>query len=219
MKLPPHLSCKIDYLIPDEIIDACCLDQFDIELVVYGHCAGNLFPAMRIWINDGLVWQGTVTDQQTIKVQQSLDINQQQVQLRIEYHGKDDQTCVKVDEQGNIVENQFLSIKALIINGINLMSNQSIYNFGKYYMTLSSEKQKYFLEHNHDIHPNHSLDMYENGEWRLDFGVPVTRFIAKTVSPQRSQIKWPDNDLLINIIEKCDRIEQLQKKLAEKDLI
>lgn len=219
MKLPPHLSCEIDHLIPDEIIDACCLEQFDIELVVYGNDAGERYPQMRIWINDSLMWHGVVTKQQTINVKQSLDINQQQVQLRIEYHGKDDQTCVKVDEHGNIIENQFLSIKQLVINGIDLTSNQLIYNFGKYYMTLSPEKQKYFLEHNHDIHPNHSLSMFENGEWRLDFGIPVTRSIAKKVSPQKSQIKWPDNDLLIRIIAKCDRVEQLQKKLAEKGLI
>jgi len=219
MKLPPHLSCEIDHLIPDEIIDACCLEQFDIELVVHGNGVGQRYPQMRIWINDLLMWHGIVVNQRTIHIKQSLDINQQQVQLRIEYHSKDDQTCVRVDGQGNIVENQFLAIKQLAVNGIDLTSNTSIYNFGKYYMTLSSEKQKYFLEHNHDIHPNHSLNMFENGEWRLDFGIPVTRSIAKTLSPQRSLIKWPDNDLLIDIIAKCDRVEQLQKKLAEKDQI
>ena len=87
----------------------------------------------------------------------------------------------------------------------------NLYQIGYFYPNLSAEKQKYFDEHGYATGPSHNLCMQENGEWRLTLGVPIVQHIAKTVSPQPSAMKWPNNDLLYSIIEKCDRIAELQK--------
>lgn len=216
MKLPLHLSSKLDYLIPNEIIKACQLDQFDLNLTVTGTPSFQIYPKMRVWIDDNIMWDGSVVNQQSIPISHKLDITRQSVVVRIEYYNKDEIKGTCVNEEGKVVENQSLAIDKFLLNSVDLVSNNSIYNFGYYYMKLSDSKCKYFKEHGYNIGPNHSLNMFENGEWKLTFGIPITRSIAKVVSPQRTTTKWPDNDLLIDIINTCDRINQLQERLKHE---
>lgn len=220
MKLPPHLSSKIDYLIPDELIDACHLDRFDVAIEFYGSPSLDQYPQVRVLVDDEVVWDDQVIKNQTINFSHKLNIQNKCVLLKIEYYNKNDITGTNVNSQGQIIENQSVLIKKIIINDCDIVKNNTIYGFGYYYPQLSDTKIKHFIEHGYSVDPNHSLNMAENGEWRLQFGIPVNQSIAKIISPQYTdKVKWPDNDLLVKIIKKCDRIQQLEQFKIKFDKI
>jgi hypothetical protein len=212
MKLPPHLSSEIDYLIPNDIIDACRLDRFDIEIELYGAPSMDQYPQVRVWVDNEVIWDNQIIKNQTIKFSHKLNIQNKSVLLKIEYHNKNDITGTNINSQGQIIENQSVSIKKIVVNDSDIIKNNTVYAFGHYYPKLSETKIKHFVENGYSIDPSHSLDMFENGEWRLQFGIPVNQSIAKVISPQYTEkIKWPDHDFLVKIIKKCDRIRQLEQ--------
>lgn len=213
MKLPPHLSSKIDYLIPEKILQAFELDRFDLEIVLQGESCWGQYPQVKIWIDHVVIWQGTIGPKEHIKFSQKLDLVNESVSVRIEMHSKDDIAGTQVDLSGHTVENQSVEIKQLIVNDIDIVKNSSIFNFGHYQLKLSDQKAEYFQHNGHNLGPSHCLTMTENGEWCLDFDLPVVRSIAKSVAPQYAAMKWPDHDLLVKIIAQCNRILALEQQI------
>jgi hypothetical protein len=84
-----------------------------------------------------------------------------------------------VNDQGQIVENQSLSIVSVVANGVDLVKTNIIHKgIGRYSMNLNKEKHKYFVEHNINVEPTTGLDMFENGVWHIDLELPVLSFIS-----------------------------------------
>lgn len=216
MKLPPHLSSKIDYLIPDKILQACELDRFDLEIILQGTACWGQYPQVRIWVDHVVIWQGAVGSQEHIKFSQKIDLVNKSTCVRIEMHSKDDVAGTRVDLSGQIVDNQSVEIKQLIVNDIDIVKNSSIFNFGHYQPKLSEQKAQYFQQHGYNLGPSHCLTMTENGEWCLNFDLPVVRSIAKLVAPQYTAMKWPDHDLLVKIIAQCNRVLALEQQIQSR---
>lgn len=209
--IPKHLWSDIDHLIPAEIIAAAQFDRFDLQIVLQGSKANNVYPSVNIWIDQTCVWSGQVIGCCDISYTTEFDIDKPTVQIKIEMVDKDAVLGTKVDTLGNIIEDQSVTIEQIIINDIDIVANGTVYQFGHYHLNLTADQTQYFTDHGISVAPSHTLTMHSNGQWRLTLGLPATRFIAKTVSPQRGDMKWPDNELMIKMLETCNKINQLQK--------
>jgi hypothetical protein len=84
-----------------------------------------------------------------------------------------------LDAQGQIAENQSVTIVSVVANGVDLVKTNIIHKgLGSYSMQLSAEKHKYFVDHNINVESTTSLDMFENGVWHIDLSLPILSFIS-----------------------------------------
>jgi hypothetical protein len=115
----------------------------------------------------------------TQQVEYEFDVDQDYCTLDIVYYNKTDLDTV-VDSQGQITENQNVTVNHVIVNKVDLVRTNLIYrDIGSYTMCLPTHKQQYFIDHGISIAPSHSLSMYENGTWSIKLGVPVLRFLSQ----------------------------------------
>lgn len=216
--MPLHRSqqTNLDYLLDPDIIDYCQFDRFDLKLTLTATDADRRWPGIRIWV-DGQV----IADQQIadgifeFEYAQKVDMNCNNKVLEIEYYGKTDQDTI-TDTTGNIVQNQSVTIERLLINDIDIIENDTMYQLGNYTAELSPEKRAYYIEHGYSVEPTHSLTMYENGRWRLTIPLPVLTAIVKLKAKQETHEKWPDPDLLNAIVDTVNNIRSLEQKLKEQ---
>jgi hypothetical protein len=135
--------------------------------------------------------------------------------LEIEYNGKNDEDTV-VDQHGNILENQSLSIRSLIVNRVDIINNDIIQQLGSYTRSFSPEKLKYYEQNNLSTEPTDSLDMYENGRWRMTFPIPIVTNLSKIKNKIDPQVQWPDPILIGEIVNTIHAIRDLEKQLKER---
>jgi hypothetical protein len=200
---------NLDFLIPSEIIEQCKLDYFNLVLRVQGIPAQTLYPKVKVTVNNTVIYNAPVIDYVEIPFCSSEKVDKYQV--TIEYHDKTANDTV-VDEQGNILENQHVKIKKLVVNGIDIISTQIIYNLGNYTKNLTNDQQEYYLKHGYEVGPTHSLEMYENGQWTLDFKMPVLSEFIKLKKPYiEHERRWVD-DLNHQIYRTINNIRTLEKK-------
>lgn len=206
-------NSSLDYLIPRSVVEMANLDQFVLDLDLEGTAAAGRFPQVRVWVNKEIVWQGTVEG--ITKVHCKKKVNAA-VSLQIEYYNKSDADTI-VDAQGQIVENQNVRVAGLVLNDIDVITTQSVYRLGHYYMKLSPEKETYFRENGFTVEPNHSLQMFENGEWKLDIPFPVVSNLASLQSLYEKHEVWidPQEEVYKKIYQKILNIRQLQQKIKE----
>jgi len=206
--MPPSLHD----LIPQEILDYCDFTRFDLSLRVTGFPVRDRWPKIKVAVNRQILWDSEI--QGTAEFREHLRIQDPTAEIVITYHGKrPDDTLV--DDQGNILQNQHLNIDALCINGVDLVKTQTIYTLGHYHMHLSPEKKRFFLENGHSIEPTHSLDMFENGEWRLSIEMPALSTFIKKKSFYQQHERWIRDDIYQDIFDRIQSIKQLQKQLEE----
>jgi len=147
-----------------------------LQLVLTGNSAQGRWPCVKINVN-----QQTVDDFYVIgtkQVEYEFNVDQEHCVLDIVYYNKTDLDTV-IDSQGQIIENQNITVNGVIVNGVDLVKTNLIYrNIGAYTMLLDPHKQQYFLDHGLDFGPSHSLSMYENGIWSIKLGMPVLSFLS-----------------------------------------
>jgi len=207
---------NLDYLIPTDIIDYCRFDRFDFSLKFSGTPAAGRWPELQILV-DGQPVATAQCDNTGFEFQYSekLDMSLSHKVLEIKYVEKTNKDTV-VDSQGNILENQSLSIKELLINGIDIIDNETMPLLGSYTMDLDPDKLAYYQQHGLSVEPTHSLDMYENGTWRLTLPIPITTSIAKLKNKDDPHEKWPDLNLLNDIVNTVKDIRILEQQLKER---
>ena len=202
----------IDFLIPGEILDLCELDKFDLLITIESTPANGQYPFLKIKINDNVIFNDQ--SQPTTIVQHQL-ITADPVQLSIEYYGRTDNETV-LNNDGAILENQHLTITKVIINGVDIVANNIIYNFGNYRKNLSNSQKQYYLEHGIETEPTHSLSMYENGIWILNFEMPVlTQFVKIKSFVEKHENPWVKN-INYKIYDTINIIRSLEKQIKNK---
>lgn len=216
MKLHSSLQHKLDYLLPDDIVEYCRFDRFDFMLRLAGTPAAGRWPEINIRLDGKIIASSRVKEQGfDFEYSEKLDMSLTHKILEIEYVGKTNDDTV-VDSQGTILENQSLTIEELVVNGIDIIANNTMPELGNYTMNLDPGKLAYYQEHGYSIEPTTDLDMYENGVWRLILPIPIITHIAKIKNKLDPHEKWPDPDLLDDIITTIQDIRKLEQKLKER---
>ena len=206
---------NLDFLVPNHIIDHCRFDRFTLDLRLIGTLAVGDSPTVRIKVQNKIIFDGPIDSSEELSFKTSIDLlNVNEVPVEIEYYGKNFKHTT-VDQQGNIIENQMVKLDKIVINDIDLIKTKIIYELGNYTFVLDSEKEKYYREHNLSIEPNHSLEMAENGKWKLIVPVPVLTGFCKIKSFQDPHEKWPDPELMEELFNRIKRVRNLKSKLNE----
>ena len=195
-----------EQLIPKQILDLMALDQFDLTIVLDGTAANSKHPMARVSVNDVVINDGPVEGQKTINFSTRFAADTETVTVKIEHYDKDDLVTAR-DSQGNILENQSVTLTSILVNGVDIIKTGIIYNLGHYYQNLSEDKKEYFLANNIDIGPTHSLSMHENGHWLLEFKLPAMTNLIKFVSRYEEHEKWPNADLMDQYYHRIKRLE------------
>lgn len=203
---------NLDHLIPQQIIEYAALDRFDIAITLESSAAQGRWPVVEFWLNDRCLCQEVV--QQKLDWKYCTKVTGEIADFRISYTNKTDHDTV-VDSQGNILENQCLQIKSIVLNDVDLLQSDLIYQLGYYYMQLSDAKFKYFQEHNYSVDPTHSLDMYENGYWQIATKVPVSQDLAQHKSFWEKHEKFIKDNLVESVYELVLDVKSLQKQIKE----
>jgi hypothetical protein len=205
---------NLDFLIPKDIVAQCRLNNFDLKLGLQGNPAQNRYPNMRVKVNDDVIYDAPVVGYVEVPFTAVEDIDSYQV--IIEYHSKTNNDTV-VDNQGHIVQNQHVKIVKIIVNEVDIVPSQIIYNLGNYTKNLSDEQKEYYLEHGYDVGPTHSLELYENGQWTLNFKMPVLpEFIKLKKTHIKHESPWIDN-ITHKIYDTINNIRSIEKRIKNHD--
>lgn len=201
---------NLDNLIPQSIIDLMQLSNFDFDLTLLSTPYNNKWPMAKVTIGDLVVFNGLVVDSQEIKYSSNFK-NVESIDVFIEYYNKQDNDTL-ISDQGEIIENQSITISKLCVNNVDLITSQVIYNLGMFHQNLSPEKTQYFIEHNLDTGPNHTLYLCENGVWKLNFKFPVVYHFVKYKAFQARTEKWPNPTLMNEIYNLVQEIRVLEQQ-------
>lgn len=216
--MPLHRSqqTNLDHLLDPEIIEYCRFDRFDLKLTLTATDADCRWPGIRIWNDGKIIADQSVTDGIfEFEYNEIVDMSRSNKVLEIEYYGKTDQDTI-TDSSGNIIQNQSLTIERLLINDIDIIENSTMYQLGNYTAELSPEKRAYYIEHGYSVEPTYSLNMFENGRWRLTIPLPILTTLVKLKAVQEAHEKWPDPELLNSIVTTVNNIRLLEKQLKEQ---
>lgn len=216
--MPLHKSqqTNLDYLLDPSIIEYCKFDRFNLKLRLSATAVDQRWPSINIWMNDKLITDLVVTNGSSeFEYNTIVDACQDQIVLEIEYHGKTNDDTV-ADPTGKIVQNQSVTIEQILVNNVDIIETNIIYQLGNYTAELSQEKREYYIKHGYSIEPSQVLTMYENGRWKLKMSVPVLTGFVKMITKQESHEKWPDSELLNNIIDTVKNIKNLERKIKEQ---
>lgn len=203
----------MDHLIPSEILEICGFDRIDLRLDLSGQSCQAQWPCIDVVV-DGQLRASTHADPK-LCWQDLWTTQRDSLHVKICYHGKThDHT--RVDDQGNIVENQCVTIDRLCVNGVDLVSTGLIYRFGEYRMELADDKLQYYQQHGFDTGPSHSLTMWENGTWEIEIPVPVLPAMIRYQSRYQPHEKWMDEDIYQQVHRCVLDIQELERKIKEK---
>lgn len=200
---------SLDYLIPNSIIDQMQLSKFDFKLDLTSTPCHGRWPNVKVTVGNSVIFNDVIVGQQHIA--HNMDIVIDELAVQIEYYNKQDNDTL-VSAQGEILENQSVTIASLCVNNIDIIKTQIIYNLGFFYQNLSLEKQKYFIDHGFNTGPSHTLYLCENGIWKLNFKFPVMYHFVKCKAFQAPTERWPDTEFLNEIYNLVQEIRILEQQ-------
>ena len=198
------MNNNLDHLIPQEILNLLQPTRINIDLLLTASSAQGRWPCATVKIDDLVIWQGTVECQHRILWHGERD---SKFSLRLLYHNKGINDTV-VDSHGLIVENQSLNIGKILVNDVDLIKTGLIHQVGSYHMDLSREKRQYFLENNISVGPTTHTQMYENGQWIMQFGVPVLSHFTALRTPPEPIEKVPYQLIMQEIHQQIENIHK-----------
>jgi hypothetical protein len=203
---------NLDFLIPEHIIDQCRLNHFDLLIGVRGIPVQSRYPTVKVRVNSSVIYDAPAVDYIEIPFNCVGDVGSYQV--IVEYYNKKDSDTV-VNDQGHIIENQHVKIVKIVVNEVDIVQSQIIYNLGNYTKNLTKEQTAYYVEHGYDVGPTHSLEMYENGYWTLNFKMPV---LPEFIKLKKTHIKHEKSwfyDLNHRIYDTINNIRAIEKKINQ----
>jgi hypothetical protein len=203
---------NLDFLIPPKINSLLKLNTFDLKINISPFKLLKKFPQVRIIINDEIIIDEQLLQEKTFTYSTNNNVDKN-INVVIEFYGKKDRDTI-VSTDGEIVENLGISINKIFVNDIDIIKSKIIYNLGQYFYNLSPEKLEYFKSTGKDTDPNHSLVMFENGFWKLNFQMPVLKHFTSIRSVHEKHVtNTPDNYMLNDIYNTILNIRRLEKNL------
>lgn len=168
-------------LIPKEIIDLMNLNRFDLRIYLDAKSAQETWPMVKIEVNNQIIFDDLIVEHQEICY--SLGSTENKVTVKIFYYGKtQDHTVV---ENGSIVEDQHVVISKILINDVDIVEKNIVYNCGCFHTESGT---------------SHTLGLYSNGYWQLEFELPIYNFFTKLKGHRESWEKWPDPELINSLL-------------------
>ena len=202
-----HDQSYLDFLIPEQILRKINSNNLEVQIKFRATAAQARWPWVRVWLNSQLIANQPMVSDNSVTF--SSDMVDSQAQLKIEYYGKTNNDTI-TDATGQIVENQSLEIKQITVNGVDIVANNLYTSLGSYHMYLDDQKREYYLTHGYSTGPSHSLHMFENGHWQLEFDLPVLSNLVQLKTQQQAHEKWPDPELLLEIYSTINTIKELE---------
>lgn len=210
------MSTNLDHLIPLEIHSLLNCDLIDVKILLQGHVARDQWPNVTVCVNNVVVYNSAVIGLQEISYQTQADQLTKTCTVNITYHSKQNNDTV-VDSNGVIVENQFVEIAELWLNGVDIVANGMIHqNIGQYTMQLDQHKQQYFAEHNISTVPTTSTRMFENGVWNIELDLPI---LSALTAKHNFVESWEDvngAELVDQVFELFNACRALEKKQYDR---
>jgi hypothetical protein len=189
---------NLDNLLPAEILTRTQSKVVDLELVLVGEDCNGSWPKCNVKINDIKIFEGTVVKQQIIKYLNEF-VTESSISISINRYGKTESDTI-INQKGDILSNQKLSIDKFKLNNIDLIKNNFIYN-AEYVMDLPQKKLEYFVKHNIDT-KNKDYHFYENGCWSLTMGLPILTYIINATKKLEAYETIDYQEIMLNIINK-----------------
>jgi len=198
-------------LIPPEIKELYNHKKADVILKLASVSAKTNWPLVCVSINNNVIFNDLVINEAEI-TSTTVDPIQSEFFLSIKFCNKTDNDVVCVDNK--IVENMSLTISSMIINGVEMLKNGVLFNFGSYNMDIDHEKEKLFHSLNIPTRNSHSLSMTENGEWEVRIQYPILSSICQLVSSPGSDEsvfnRTYSEGIVGRILQLLDEIEKLE---------
>lgn len=190
---------NFNQILPPEILDRLDSRNVNIDLILASEDCEGRWPCCCVSINQQEIFNGPIIKQEIIQL--STDIDDKIANIKIEYYNKTSQDT-KVDNHGNIIANQNLSISKFKLNDVDIIKNGIIYQ-AEFVMNLDADKINYFKKNNISTE-NHDYHFYENGIWTLQIGLPVLTYIINNTKQTETFEKIPYDDTMIAIIQKLE---------------
>ena len=205
----PIAPRDLDSVIPKSILDLFNFDQVSMSIRLKSTPAGDKWPKVRIVLGDKIVADQTLSGDDVIDYSTTLSDDISNFLLKIEYYDRTDQDTI-TDANGEIIEDQSVSIEQIILNDIDIVKSQVIYKMGQYTREFSIDKLKYFEERGLDTGPTSSLSMFENGVWTISLKNPITKQLINLKTFQQKHELWPNDALLIETLDIIDQLQQVE---------
>lgn len=192
---------NLNKLLPPELIEKLGQKDLELKLTLSAKDCENRWPKCQVFINDEMIFNDQVKNTVEILYKNHFTDADKQVNFTINRYGKTD-SDTKIGKDGNIIANQMLEITSLMLNGIDIIKNNLIYQ-AKFVMDLSPNQVKYF-ESNNIPFENQDYHFYENGKWTLQIGLPVLTYIINITKTTETFEQIPYSDVMKEIIEKLE---------------
>lgn len=196
----------LDFLIPKNISEEIGSTQVDVLVELESSAANGRWPWVKILIDEEILCTAQIVQKEILRIQKTIAKPDNLVRVKIEYFDKSkDDTVFK---EGKIVEDQSVTIKKIVLNGIDITRLNLHTKLGAYHRHFDEQKLKYYQDHSLDTGPLPSLDMYENGFWQIDLKLPVLTHLLSLVSFQAPHERWPNPQLLFEIYDAISHSEE-----------
>lgn len=130
------------------------------------------FPKLKIYVDDQRIYDDIVLVEK--KIEKSIELaDDSDHQLKITLHGKNEEDTV-VDDDGNILNDQLILIKDLMIDDVSIIGSMSV------------DQEKFYYEHNgngsHELKRHPFFDtMGCNGDAVVNFSTPFYVWLLETL--------------------------------------
>lgn len=142
-------------------------DIVTVKLTLVGTPATQNYPRVKIFINYSLVMDDYIVNDCDLTFQTK---NIGHLQIRLDYYNKTDNDTVVND--GVIIDNQYVRIEQLIVNGVKL-SGPSLCNIARVNYRLTEEQKIIYNSHGYQWENVPSDSLYNNGTWELYLKSPL----------------------------------------------
>jgi len=204
------MPSDLSNLIPTELLPSLREDRFNISIKLQGLPYKTIWPKVRILLNSTTLIDTKVENEFKFEYQTTVETAQHYDLELILYNKLDKFTTV--DTNGSITENMGVEIKSIVINDIDIVSNNLISNLGEFTPHLSKSKIEFFTKNNIFFGPSKTLGIFENGVWKMSFEAPIVSYLNKFSAFYEKHAIWPNNVLLQEIYDTINNIRDLESK-------
>ena len=212
------MNNNLDHLIPPLILNSLGLNSINLRIVLCGEPVQQRWPNASVCVDDTEIFNSTV-DYNIVEFSKKAPDAQSHCDIKIRYYNKGADDTV-VDNQGNIIENQMLTIKEIWVNGVDIINTGIIHqDIGGYSMELPQHKLEHFKSLGINLDVTTSLDMYENGIWNLRFKLPILSFLTNKQARLEPWEQVSINELVDDIYQRilvCKELEKSRNEITKK---
>lgn len=168
-------------------------NSFTFKFDLIGHPAQNRYPFVKIEINHGIMWQGTIQDIQQIVID-TIEIDVPHIEIKIHYLNKTDNDTVIADSE--IIENQCVEITNIKINQIIDICKNDLINLSLTDYDLTQSQKEAYSSINASWCKISTNVLYDNGVWSMMLHRPIIDNLLKLQQREKRVLEISHHDIL-----------------------